>query len=489
MDKRSMSPGKLVIISGFALSCFGLLLFLWLAFGGPVPLKPEGYRVQVAFSDAATLADQADVRIAGVNVGKVVERRRAPEGNATIATIELDNDYAPLRSDAKAMLRLKTLLGETYVELTSGTKDAPFVEDGGRLPDGRVREQVDFDELLRTFDEDTRQAFQRWQSTLAAATRGRAQEFNDALGNLPRFVESAHDVVTILNRRRGAVRQLINQTGVTFAAITRDAGALQNLIVRNREVFDELASERESLAETIRIFPTFEVESRRTIERVTEFAVDTEPLLRDLEPVLEDAVPTLASLRRLAPHLNDLFEDLDPLIEAGEVGFPALARVLRGLEPTLAAFGPFLQQLNPILSYLELNQPTISDFLNIGPSALNLKLPTGADNKSQGHALPQLIVTGSQSIPSATRTPENRGNAYFKPGSLNFDQYKQGFYVFPNWDCVPAGGERKAGEEVPGCFVQEPIPFDGPPLRRFPHVDEAREGGATFERGDAANGG
>ena len=29
----------------FALSCFGLLLFLWLSFGGPVPLKPKGYRV------------------------------------------------------------------------------------------------------------------------------------------------------------------------------------------------------------------------------------------------------------------------------------------------------------------------------------------------------------------------------------------------------------------------------------------------------------
>ena len=29
----------------FALSCFGLLLFLWLAFGGPIPLKPKGYRV------------------------------------------------------------------------------------------------------------------------------------------------------------------------------------------------------------------------------------------------------------------------------------------------------------------------------------------------------------------------------------------------------------------------------------------------------------
>ena len=28
----------------FAFSCFGLLLFLWLSFGGSIPLKPKGYR-------------------------------------------------------------------------------------------------------------------------------------------------------------------------------------------------------------------------------------------------------------------------------------------------------------------------------------------------------------------------------------------------------------------------------------------------------------
>ena len=36
----------------FALSCFGLLLFLWLAFGGPIPLKPKGYRVSASFAEA-----------------------------------------------------------------------------------------------------------------------------------------------------------------------------------------------------------------------------------------------------------------------------------------------------------------------------------------------------------------------------------------------------------------------------------------------------
>ena len=79
VNTEGPTTGRIVVIAGFALTCFGLLLFLWLAFGGAIPLKPQGYRVQVAFTDAATLADQADVRTAGVKIGKVVRRssRRA----------------------------------------------------------------------------------------------------------------------------------------------------------------------------------------------------------------------------------------------------------------------------------------------------------------------------------------------------------------------------------------------------------------------------
>src|SRR5881409_2749777 len=102
MQKQAPSLGRILVMAGFALSCFGLLLFLWLAFGGPIPLTPKGYRFQVAFNDASTLADQADVRIAGVDVGKVVDKKLDPHGNRTLATIQLKNEFAPIHVDARA---------------------------------------------------------------------------------------------------------------------------------------------------------------------------------------------------------------------------------------------------------------------------------------------------------------------------------------------------------------------------------------------------
>ncbi len=71
METRPPTITRILVAIGFALSCFALALFLWIAFGGPLPLKPEGYRFTVPFNEATQLAVESDVRISGVSVGKV----------------------------------------------------------------------------------------------------------------------------------------------------------------------------------------------------------------------------------------------------------------------------------------------------------------------------------------------------------------------------------------------------------------------------------
>jgi virulence factor Mce-like protein len=477
MNSRSApSLGGVIVIAGFVLSCFGLLLFLWMAFGGSVPLSPKGYRFEVSYPDAATLGDQSDVRVSGVTVGKVVKRRRDPSGNRQIATIELQQKYAPLRSDARTMLRQKTLLGETYVEMTLGTRGAKPLPEGGRLPDAAVAEAVEFDELLRTFDAPTRRNLQRWQATTRRATAGRSQDISDALGNFPTFAESGETLVQILNGELGALRSVVRDTGTTFAALTRDADALQGTIRGSDRVLGTLAQRREALADSVRIFPTFLDETRLTLTRTARFAERTDPLLRDLDPVLDDLQPTLASLQRLGPDAERLFEDLPPLVRAGQTGLPALGRVLRGLDPTLASVGPLLQNLNPVLEFLELYQGTVANFLNIGPSTLGVKLATPPGSKSTGHALPQHAIFGSQSLPAQERTRDNRGNTYFAPDGLVFSDKAARLLIPPNWDCRHVGEKGPGGMGDPGCFEAGPVTFDGR-TSKFPQVRLGRPGG------------
>jgi ABC-type transporter Mla subunit MlaD len=90
MQKQAPTLGRILVMAIFTLSCFGLLLYLWSAFGGPVPLKPHGYRFETSFAEATQLAQEADVRISGVNVGRV-KKIDLGEGR-TDATIELQDE-------------------------------------------------------------------------------------------------------------------------------------------------------------------------------------------------------------------------------------------------------------------------------------------------------------------------------------------------------------------------------------------------------------
>ena len=152
MIKQTPSIGRMVAMAAFTLSVFAILIFLWLAFGGTVPLKPEGYRFTVHMPEAATLAEEADVRMAGVNVGKVKSKELDKGGARTIVEVELDEAYAPIPKDTHAILRQKTLLGETYLELAPGNKSGGMLDDGGRLANSQVEPTVELDEIFSAFD-------------------------------------------------------------------------------------------------------------------------------------------------------------------------------------------------------------------------------------------------------------------------------------------------------------------------------------------------
>jgi phospholipid/cholesterol/gamma-HCH transport system substrate-binding protein len=498
MQKAAPSLPRILVMVVFALSCFGLLLFLWLSFGGPVPLKPKGYRVQIGFPEATTLAQEADVRVAGVPVGKVRKIDVQDGGNLTLATVELERRFAPLRQDARAILRQKTLLGETYVEMTPGTSEKTIPE-GGRLPDGQVADTVQLDEIFDALDPQTRQAFKDWQVQLAKGIKGRGRDFNDALGTLPGFARDGADVLAVLDTHEAAVQRLVKNTGVVFGALTENEAQLRNLITGSKATFDATASKNDELAETIRIFPTFLDESKLTLERVQRFSRDTNPLITDLRPVARDLKPTLRDVRELAPDLEQFFDRLDPVITASKKGLPATREVLEGAEPLLAELGPFLGQINPIFEYFELNQWLVADFLNFGAAALAAK--TTSPGGGTGHYLRQFGPLGAESVAMyRERLPSNRGNSYFQPLSLAASQADGGrtydhFKITGQFDCRNSGQRPAPTNGQPGCWVQNHNPFDPHKFTfqnrvqgSFPHV-EANDYGSGASASRNGNGG
>jgi phospholipid/cholesterol/gamma-HCH transport system substrate-binding protein len=436
MIKQTPSIGRIFAMVAFTLSCFGILVFLWLSFGGPVPLQPEGYRVTAQFPEATQLAQEADVRISGVRVGEVKTRTPNEQTGLTDTVLEIDARYAPLPADTQAILRQKSLLGETYVELSPGDRSGPLLEDGDQLPRGQVADTVQLDEILRTFDPVTRERFSTWFDQQGLAARGRAGEISAAVAELTPFAEQTDEVLRVLRAQGTATRTLIRDTGEVFAALTERRGQLRDLIRNSNRTWEAIASRDAQLADTFRVFPTFLRESRATTERVTAFANEANPLVDQLRPAARQLSPTLVDLDRLAPDLRGFFRDLDPLVRVSRRGLPATEEVLDNTRPILRRLDPFLRDLTPIVDYLGLYRREIAAFFG-NDSAATQAVGPGFASPGAVHYLRVMnpmnpeIMTGY-----ANRLATNRYNPYTEPGA--YDRLGQGqpLPVFGSYLCT-----------------------------------------------------
>jgi ABC-type transporter Mla subunit MlaD len=496
MQKQAPSMGRILVAVGFTLSCFALLLFLWVTFGGPTPFKPESYRFSVDFPEAITLAKEADVRIGGVSVGKVKDLSLAPDSecqkdpttcNTTRATIEIDPQYAPISSDAKAILRSKTLLGETYVELTSGSQtqpgqsntgttaqagtidvgqlsgsDAPQpIPEGGHLAQSQVQNQTQIDEIFQGFDQQTRAAFQSRMQNSALAVNGRGLDLNDAFGNLGPFASDASNVLGTLRSQEQSLRTLVHDTGDVFAALTAHDQALAGAVVGANRTFGALASQSRALSDTFKIFPTFENESRLTLDRLKPFAEDARPVFHDLRPVARDLSPTLHDVRRLAPYARKLFRNFTPLIKASATGLPSLQGFVRELRPVMDGFDPFLANFNPLLRWLDYQAPVVGDFLSNPSSSTADFLPTQAGQNAPLHLSRQMtIFTAESAAIYQNRLASNRGNGYLQPFAIGSFYPSTQAEIFPSHDCNNTfGGQQVTHTSSPPQEESGQFPF------------------------------
>jgi phospholipid/cholesterol/gamma-HCH transport system substrate-binding protein len=437
MVKETPKLSRLLAMGAFAFSCVGILLYLWLTFGGSVPLRPEGYRVHVKFPEATQLAQEADVRISGVNVGKVRAKSQDKATGLTNAEIEVDSRFAPIPRDTRAILRQKTLLGETYVELTPGDRKAPSLKDGATLAAGQVSPTVELDEILRTFDPKTRRAFTSWMEEQGRGVNRSGRDLNNALAQLSPFARDVDDVLRILRSQSGATRGVVRDTGEVFSALSERRGQLRGLIENSNRVFETTAARNRELAETFTAFPTFLREARATTRRLTRFSRSADPLVTQLRPAARQLSPALVELDGLAPDLRGLVRDVGPLVSVSRRGLPALERTLDQTRPFLARLDPWLRSLQPTLDYLGLYKREIAAFF-----ANDTAATMAGDQGTGTSAVLKYLRTSNPLTPEILaayprRIPTNRSNPYSEPGA--YDQLRRGLPVFGSYLCANPG--------------------------------------------------
>jgi phospholipid/cholesterol/gamma-HCH transport system substrate-binding protein len=409
LSASHLRSGRTATVVVFTVAITFVFGYLWVHMGGEIPGVTGGYRVTAALTDAQNLVYDSDVRIAGVQVGKVRGLRQ--DGGRVEAVLEVRGGAHPLHEGATVRLRPKTLVEETYVEVVDGT--GPAIADGGRLPVAAEQPSVRADDVLNGLDAPTRAALSSVVQRLGAATAGEGDALSAALAALGRLGREGHDALDVLAAQSEDLQALVAETAALLAVLDEGDGQIARLATASERVTRASADRAGRIEETLRALPGFLDRAREAAAPLRELSGALTPLAEPMQQSAADLRGALDQLPAATAGLRAVLPPLDVVLERAPATLtrtpPAAADLSAFVPPARAA----LADVNPMLAYLA---PYGGDFAAF---AANVAQAFRAVDPG-GTYLRILVVLNEQSVrdyPVSTQVgPLDKSNAYPKPG-------------------------------------------------------------------------
>jgi virulence factor Mce-like protein len=334
-----------VLIGAVTLLVTIIAVFIAYNANSGLPFVPT-YDVKAVLPSGAKLVKGNEVRVGGFRVGvvdeitpKTVEVDGERRSVAEIS-MKLDKVVEPLSKDSTVSVRPRSALGLKYVELTPGDSEATFAR-GDTIPLGRTSEPLELEDVLSTFDPDTRTDTRAATEGFGDAFAGRGQSINDAIGALNPFFTYLTPVMQNLADPETGLDNFFLQIGRASAQAAPVAEIQAELFTHMADTFAAFSSDPEALQLTIEKQPP-------TLDTaISSFRVQR-PFLADFTDLSRRLRPAAQELPRSLPAVND----------ALRVGTPILPRTVELNERLASATGE-LEDLfeNPstLLSLRDLN--------------------------------------------------------------------------------------------------------------------------------------
>ena len=377
--------------SNAAIAIVFILIFTigpYLAFTKDVPFTSYGYEINATFANSANIAKNSPVRIAGVEVGKVISSER--DGDNTKVRFTVDGAGRPIHDDAFAAIRPRIFLeGNFFVELDPGSPSAPDMDSGATIPVSHTSTAVQIDEVLTALQSPTRADLSRLLEGLGTAythqptaaedatqlpeVKGKtgAEALNGAFkygGDAGRYSAQVTDALT--GNKPGDLSRLVAGAGRTFGAFASRREDLQGLIDNFNVFTGALATQSTNLTATVALLaPTLNITHRslvslnRTLPPLRSYAIVLTPAVAELPDLISASKPWLAQTR--------------PLLSGKEAG--GVAKLLAESTPGLASAA----QAGKAIALPQINRLSLCTTQVLVPTAnqtINDRFSTGGPN-------------------------------------------------------------------------------------------------------------
>jgi virulence factor Mce-like protein len=325
MNKPGMIRNAVMVIV-FGAICIVGMEFLAVNIGQPNPLTSD-YTVHAVFSDADGIPTAADVRVSGVQVGKVTAIAHDPnQPGMSVVTLQIGNPNAvPVYSNGFAKVRPKTLLGEKYIDLTVGGRaSGEAIADGGYLPEARTAKDVANDEIFNSFDAKTREQNKVVLQELDKATQGRSGDIQALLPQLTQIVDNLSPLAKVYEQDNPQVDDTFVQINTVLQTLADEHEQLAGLLANGNVALHAIAQRNDALVATLQEFSNVATEINAAAAPTVS---DQRQALKDLAPAMDWAVKFYQAIDRPDPKCNNSNQvcDLTELITGsllGQLNYP-----------------------------------------------------------------------------------------------------------------------------------------------------------------------
>jgi ABC-type transporter Mla subunit MlaD len=298
------------------------------------------YTITALMHNADNLEDHDQVRIGGELAGQVLSEHVAHD--VAVLQLQLSSQFAPLRSDSRIRIRLRSAVGIRFVQIYPGTHGKPLANDGVLRP-SQTSSPVDLDQVLDTFNPRTQSRTREFLGQLGTGLMERGQTVNDTLGDAPGFVSRLGSVAGAINAHPGAMAHLITAAQGTVAAVDPVRSNLANGFRPAAQALQPFVDQRSSVESAL-------VEAPTALEELGSGLPHVDALLAQVDGLAHAAVPTLAAAPAALRQTSSLLLAARPGLSNANATLNLLGRAVSPTVSFLRAAQPELPRINTAIS-------------------------------------------------------------------------------------------------------------------------------------------
>ncbi|CAM3381672.1 MlaD family protein [Nocardioides dubius] len=412
--KEALNPRtRLGVVVAFSTLCALVFGFLWINSGGRIPVvSQDGYTIAMDVPEVANVVYFSDVMVAGVKVGKVTEVEE--RGDHARVVVELDDEVAPLHEGATMQVRAKSLVEESFLEITDG--EGAVLASGSTLPEGAAKPATQLNDVLESLDAPTRAAVRKSVQSLSKATDGRSSDYEAAFAGLGDLGREGATVLDAISDQSKDLTELTRSSSRVLAALSTRRGQIAALVGDAQALSEATAGQEQEIGAVLRALPPVMSSARSSSDDLTELGDALLPVVADLDaaaPALAQAVEELPAttrdLRATLPALTSVLKQAPATTDQ----VPTFSTGVRNIVPPATTL---MSDLNPMLGYLEPYGKDLAAFFANFSGTLSQK-------DANGHWFRITVIANEKSLKNSPINthigPLNRNNPLPRPGSLD----------------------------------------------------------------------